>query len=151
MSQALSAAYLHLVFSTKERRPYFRDLGIRDRVHAYLGGVSKELGCEPVRVGGVEDHVHLLCRFGRTMSQAEWVKELKRASTLWLKAQERSFGDFAWQGGYATFSVSVSNLGKVSDYVAKQEEHHRRVGFQDELRAMLRKHGVEWDERYLWE
>lgn len=110
----------------------------------------KGAGCEPVKIGGVDDHVHLLCRFGRTISQAEWVKELKRGSALWLKAQDRCFADFSWQGGYATFSVSVSNLEKVTEYIAKQEVHHRKVGYQDELKVMLRKHGVEWDERYLW-
>jgi putative transposase len=150
MSQALSGVYLHLVFSTKDRRRYFQDLQVRERLHQYLGGISKELDCEPVRVGGVDDHVHLLCRFGRTVSQAEWVKELKRGSAVWLKAQYADFRDFSWQGGYATFSVSVSNLEKVTEYVAKQEEHHRKCSFQDELRVMLRKHGVEWDERYLW-
>ena len=150
MSQALSAAYLHLVFSTKDRRRYFQDMSFRERMHEYLGGISKGLECEPVKIGGVDDHVHLLCRFGRTISQAEWVKELKRGSALWLKAQDRCFADFSWQGGYATFSVSVSNLEKVTEYIAKQEVHHRKVGYQDELKVMLRKHGVEWDERYLW-
>jgi REP element-mobilizing transposase RayT len=151
MSQALSAAYLHLVFSAKGRRPFFREVDFRERVHEYLGGISKRMDCEPVRVGGVEDHVHLLCRFGRTVSQAEWVKELKRGSALWLKEQGNRFEDFAWQAGYATFSVSVSSLERVTEYIAKQEEHHRRVPFQDELRVMLRKHGVEWDEEYLWD
>jgi putative transposase len=151
MSQALSGVYLHLVFSTKDRRRYFQDLQVRERMYEYLGGISKELNCEPVRIGGVDDHVHLLCRFGRTVSQAEWVKELKRGSTMWLKAQEPRFRDFSWQGGYATFSVSASNLEKVAEYVAKQEEHHRQRSFQDELRTMLRKHKVEWDERYLWD
>jgi putative transposase len=151
MSQALSGVYLHLVFSTKDRRRYFQDLHMRERMFEYLGGISKGLGCEPVRIGGVDDHVHLLCRFGRTLSQAEWVKELKRGSALWLKAQGASFRDFSWQGGYATFSVSASNLERVAEYVAKQEEHHRKLSFQDELRTMLRKHGVGWDERYLWD
>jgi hypothetical protein len=85
------------------------------------------------------------------LSQAEWVKELKRGSALWLKAQRASFSDFSWQGGYATFSVSASNLERVAEYVAKQVEHHRKLSFQDELRTMLRKHKVDWDERYLWD
>ena len=154
MAQALSAAYLHVVFSTKERRPFLRDAEMRARLHEYLGGISKELDCPPVRVGGVEDHVHLLCRFGRTISQADWVKELKRVSSVWLKeqdAREVIWRGFQWQGGYASFSVSASNLERVAKYIERQEEHHRRMNSQDELRALLRKHKVEWNEGYLWD
>ena len=151
MSQSLSAVYLHLVFSTKERRAYLRDKTVRDALHAYLGGISNQLECPPVRIGGVEDHVHLLARLGRTITQAEWVKELKRVSNAWLKGKGREFADFQWQGGYACFSVSPSNLEQVNDYIAKQEEHHRKVTFQDELRALLLKHSIEFDERYVWD
>jgi putative transposase len=151
MPQALSVVYLHLVFSTKERRPWLRDQAEREAAHAFLGSVSKELDCAPILVGGVEDHVHILARFGRTRSQADWAKELKRVSNLWLKNRGGDFKDFEWQGGYAVFSVSVSNLDAVKAYIARQEEHHKKVGFQDELRALLRKHGQEWDERYLWD
>ncbi len=107
MPQSLSAVYVHLVFSTKERRPFLRDERVRGLLHSQLGGISKKLGCAPILTGGVEDHVHLLARFGRTSTQAEWVKELKRVSNLWLKEQH-SIRDFEWQGGYADFSVSVS-------------------------------------------
>ena len=151
MPQSLSAVYIHLVFSTKERRPFLRDKNTRNALHAYLGGVSKTLECPPLIVGGVEDHVHLLCRFGRTTTQAEWVKELKRVSNGWLKEQGRDYADFEWQGGYAGFSVSQSNLEQMKQYIAGQEEHHRKMMFQDELRALLRKHAVEFDERYVWD
>ena len=123
----------------------------RDALHAYLGGVSKQLDCPPLLVGGVEDHVHLLARFGRTLTQAEWVKELKRVSNLWLKERGRDDADFEWQGGYADSSVSQSNLEQVKQYIANQEEHHRKVGFQDELRALLKRHEIEWDEKYVWD
>jgi len=102
-------------------------------------------------VGGVEDHVHLLARFGRTITQAEWVKELKRISNLWLKERGRDYADFEWQGGYTDFGVSQSNLEQVKQYIAGQEEHHHKIGFQDELRALLRKHEIEWDEEYVWD
>ena len=151
MPQSLSAVYLHLVFSTKERRPFLRDKTVRDALHAYLGGVSKTLDCPPLIVGGVEDHVHLLCRFARTITQAEWVKELKRISNGWLKEQGRDYADFEWQGGYADFSVSQSNLEPVKQYIASQEEHHRKTTFQEELRTLLRKHEIEFDERYVWD
>jgi putative transposase len=151
MPQSLSAVYLHLVFSTKDRRPFLRDKTVRDALHAYLGGVSKTLDCPPLIVGGVEDHVHLLCRFARTITQAEWVKELKRVSNGWLKEHGRDYADFEWQGGYADFSVSQSNLEQVKQYIASQEEHHRKTTFQDELRSLLRKHEIEFDERYVWD
>ena len=151
MPQSLSAVYIHLVFSTKERQPFLRDRYTRESLHAYLGGISRTLDCPPIIVGGIEDHVHLLARFGRTITQAEWVKELKRVSNLWLKEQSRTYADFQWQGGYADFSVSPSNLERVKKYIANQEDNHRKLSFQDELRALLRKHKVEWDERYVWD
>src|SRR5687768_17131316 len=95
----------------KNRQPFLRDRDIRIRLHSQLGGISKTLGCAPLLTGGVEDHVHMLARFGRTITQAELVKELKRVSNLWLKEQ-CGLWDFEWQGGYADFSVSESNLLK---------------------------------------
>ena len=151
MPQSLSVVYIHLVFSTKDRRPLLRDENIRTQCHAYLGEVSKRLDCPSLLVGGVEDHVHMVARFGRTITQAEWVKELKRVSNQWLKEQGSDFADFEWQGGYADFSVSQSNLEQVKAYIARQKEHHRKMTFQEELRALLRKHQIEWDERYVWD
>jgi putative transposase len=149
MSQSLSAVYVRLVFSTKHRHPFLRDESLLKDLHSFLGGTSKTLECPPLLVGGVEDHVHLLARFGRTITQAEWVKELKRVSNLWLK--EKGLANFEWQGGYADFSVSQSNLEQVKRYIANQEEHHRKLSFQDEVRALLTKHQMDWDERYIWE
>ena len=151
MPQSLSAVYIHLVFSTKERRPFLREQALRESLHAYLGSVSKQLECPPLLVGGVEDHVHLLCRFGRTITQADWVKELKRVSSIWIKQHDPTSAAFAWQGGYGAFSVSTSALDRTREYIANQEQHHQKQTFQDEYRALLRKHGVEWDERYVWE
>ena len=123
---------------------------MRDATHSYLGGISKRLKCAPIITGGVEDHIHQLARFGRTITQADWAKELKRISSLWIK-KEFSINDFEWQGGYAAFSVSASNLEEVKRYITNQEEHHRKLSFQDELRALFRRHDVEWDERYVWD
>lgn len=150
MPQSLSAVYLHAVFSTKERRPFLSDRELRLSLNGYLGEISKRLECAPLRVGGVEDHVHILVRLGRTVTQADWIKELKRASTLWLKSKPVT-SDFSWQGGYGCFSVSVSNLDAVTAYIDNQEEHHKKHSFQDEFRALLRKHGETWDEKYLWD
>jgi putative transposase len=151
MPQSLSAIYIHLVFSTKQRRPFLRDGVVREKLHAQLGGVTKKLKCPSLLVGGVEDYVHLLCRFGRTITQAEWVKEIKRVSNVWLKECGSAYSDFEWQGGYADFSVSKSNLQEVQQYIASQAEHHRKMTFQEELRALLRRHEIVFDERYVWE
>ena len=151
MPQSLSAVYIHLAFSTKDRRPFLRDKAVRDKLHSQMGGISKILECPSLIVGGVEDHVHLLCRFGRNVTQAEWVKELKRVSNGWLKEQGPAYADFEWQGGYADFSVSHSNLEQVKHYIVGREQHHRKMTFQEELRALLRKHEIEFDERYVWD
>jgi REP-associated tyrosine transposase len=150
MPQSLSAVYIHLVFSTKHRQPFLRDKNLRTDLHAFLAGTSQTLDCPPILVGGVEDHIHLCARFGRTITQADWVKELKRVSNLWLK-KEGGLADFEWQGGYADFSVSQSNLAEVKRYISNQETHHRKMCFQDELRTLLKKHDIEWDERYIWD
>ncbi|MBE7507669.1 MAG: transposase [Planctomycetia bacterium] len=151
MPQSLSAVHVHLIFSTKGRRPLLHDVALREALHAYLGGISRELDCPPVRIGGVADHVHILARLGRTISQADWVKEIKRVSTLWLKGHTGNLADFQWQAGYACFSVSQSNISRVADYIAQQEEHHRHTTYQNELLAFFEKHQIEFDKRYVWD
>jgi putative transposase len=151
MPQSLSAVYLHLVFSTKDRHPFLRDPTLCAETHAYLGGVSKQLDCPPIIIGGVDDHVHILARHARTITQAEWVKELKRVSSLWIKQRDPSLRDFAWQSGYGIFSVSASNLETVERYISNQEEHHKKTTFQDEYRAFLKRHAIPWDEKYVWD
>lgn len=104
-----------------------------------------------MEIGGVEDHIHILCLFPRTQSVADMVKETKRVSTNWLQEHTMELRDFHWQSGYGVFSVSQSNVAGVADYICNQEEHHRQLTFQDEYRAFLRKHAVEFDERYVWD
>jgi putative transposase len=151
MPQSLSAVYLHLIFSTKNREPWLVDCNLRGETHAFLGGISKQLDCPPVAVGGVADHVHLLARCGRGITQSDWVKELKRVSSRWLKERDGRMAGFAWQGGYGVFSVSPSALEAAEKYIHGQEEHHRNVTFQEEFRKFLQKHRVEWDERHVWD
>jgi REP element-mobilizing transposase RayT len=151
MPQSLSAVYLHLIFSTQNREPWLADGALRSEAHAFLGGVSKQLDCPPIVVGGVSDHVHLLARAGRRVTQSDWVKELKRVSSRWIKERDTRMRGFAWQGGYGVFSVSPSVLEEAEAYIRNQEEHHRKVTFQDEFRRFLRKHQLEWDEQHVWE
>ena len=99
-------------------------------------------------VGGVEDHVHILCRLSRTSSIAELVRELKRESSKWIKTKDEALWDFHWQDGYGAFSISPSHVEELRTYIANQEMHHRQESFQDEFRRILKKYGVEYDERY---
>lgn len=149
MAQSLSRIYLHIIFSTKDRYPYLTDLKLRSEVHSYLGGIAKSLGCQPVIVGGVEDHVHLLLCFSRNIEVANLVRDLKRRSSVWL--HDRGLEKFVWQNGYGVFSVSQSNVDDVETYIRNQEEHHRKVGFKEEYRAFVKKHAVQFNEHYLWD
>jgi REP element-mobilizing transposase RayT len=139
------------VFSTKGRRPSLQDRSLRDEVHHYLGGVCNRLDCPVLRVGGVADHVHLLCRFGRTITVAELVKELKQESAKWLKSRTQPPGAFRWQAGYGAFSVSPAHVEPLVVYIENQDEYHRTEAFQDEFRRLLAKYGVACDERFVWD
>lgn len=151
MPQSLAQMYLHLVFSTKDRQPNLHDRTVREETHRYLGGICNRQNCPVLIVGGVADHVHLLCRLGRSISIADLVKELKRDSSKWVKTQAGMGDDFYWQNGYGAFSVSPSHVEALQSYIANQEEHHRTESFQDEYRRLLKTYGLEWDERYVWD
>ena len=151
MPQSLARVVLHVVFSTKNRVPFLRDTDHRNRLHAYMAGVLQQLGCDAILINGVEDHVHIFCNLSRTVTMAELLEKVKKASSIWMKEQGPKYADFFWQGGYAVFSVSQSQVEAVRTYIAEQEEHHRKVSFQDEFRALCRKHGVAIDERYVWD
>lgn len=138
MPQSLSAVYVQAVFSTMNRNPYLHDSELRRRMHGYLVGTSKGLGCPTIQVGGTADHVHVLAILGRTTTQADWIRDLKRASAKWVKPQ---VPDFAWQAGYGMFSVGHDGVEAVKAYVANQEEYLQ----------MLKDYGLECDERYLWD
>ena len=149
MPQSLARIYLHLIFSTKERAPIIHDQ-IRDPLHRYMAIVLKNLGCHANLINSVEDHVHLLFELGRTVTVSNVVEDVKKSSSKWIKTKQRGAANFAWQNGYGVFSVSHSNFEAVRDYVWRQRAHHRKRTFQDELRMLLEKHGVEYDERYIW-
>jgi putative transposase len=151
MPQSLAKILVHTVFSTKERRPFLRDKVLREELHRYLGGILTNLDCQPIIVGGIEDRVHLLCALSRTCEAAAMVKEVKRGSSLWLKTKSPDSQDFAWQNGYAIFSIGFSQIKSVRDCIAGQEEHHHNVSFQDEFRQLLRRYEIEFDARYVWD
>src|SRR3954464_10479128 len=123
MSQSLAKILVHTVFSTKGRYPYLRDRALRMETHAYLGGILTNLSCQPIIVGGVEDHVHLLCALSRTCSPADMAREIKRSSSLWIKSKSTGLHDFSWQNGYGMFSIGFSQIPDVQQYIINQEEH----------------------------
>ena len=150
MPQSLSKVIVHIIFSTKDREPWL-GLDVRPRMHAYLATVCRDLGAEVVRVGGVADHVHIVTTLPRTVSQAQLIEQIKKVSSKWIKTLDARYRSFFWQRGYGAFSVSPSQLEAVVQYVDTQQEHHRTRTFQQEYRQLLRTHGVDFDERYIWD
>ena len=151
MPQSLVQTYLHLVFSTKQRQAFLKDQEVRQRTHAYLAGICNNLNCPALIVGGVDDHVHILCRLGKTITIADYIRDLKRDSSKWIKEQQPTLAEFHWQSGYGAFSISPSHVEAVQRYIANQEDHHRQVSFQDEFRRLCKKYGLQIDERYVWD
>jgi putative transposase len=142
MAQSFAAHHYHIVFSTKDRRPAISDPPTMWR---YLAGIAKRIECLPMAIGGVKDHVHLLIFVPGDIAVATVVSRLKANSSKWMGKA------FAWQRGYASFTVSASNLKSVTEYIETQPEHHKKRSFQEEYLALLRKHGVEYDPRYVFD
>lgn len=149
MAHTFTSLLTHVVFSTSERRPFISD-EIRPDLHAYLGGILRNLRAAPIAIGGTSDHVHLMVRLPSDLALADCLRVLKANSSRWIKERWPERRPFSWQGGYGAFSVSESSREAVIRYIQDQEQHHRRISFQDEFLALLKKHGVEFDERYVW-
>ena len=133
MSQSLANVILHIVFSTKERRPFLNTPELRSTMTGYLIGTLQNLNCAPLCVGVVQDHVHVLCQLSRTITIADLIKELKGSSSERIKQEGRGVAAFYWQGGYGAFSVSESMVPTLRSYITNQEQHHRRISFQDDF------------------
>ena len=141
--------HYHVVFSTKERRRWL-SAELLPRVCEYIGGIARNLDSQVILASGVEDHVHLAAMLHPTLSIAEFVGKVKANCTGWVHETFPELRAFRWQEGYAAFTVSVSVLPRVKTYIRRQEEHHRKMTFQEELIALLDRHGIEYDERYVW-
>ena len=150
MPQSLSKIYVHLIFGTKLREALLLP-PFRERVHGYLATVLNNLESPATKIGGMRDHVHILFRLSKNRSLADVVETIKTSSSKWIKIQNPALRAFQWQNGYGGFSVSPSQIRAASEYIDRQDEHHRVVNFQDEFRKFLRKYGVEYDERYVWD
>lgn len=151
MPQSLSQMYVHIVYSTKGRRPFLTDDDLRHRLHAYIAGICRNHDSPAVVVGGVADHVHILCRLGKSIAIADLIRELKRDSSKWVKATAPELPMFQWQSGYGVFSISPSHVHPLTEYIREQQSHHDHESFQEEFRRLLTKCGVEFDEQYLWD
>ena len=151
MSQSLAKNLIHLVYSTKHRKPWIPEI-VRERLWAYQGGIFKQWESPTLIIAGVEDHVHALFSLSKNHPLKKIVEEVKKGSSKWMKTSEGSGNvEFTWQGGYAGFSVSQSKVPEVTDYIKNQAQHHRRISFQDELRGLFKRHGIEFEERYIWD
>lgn len=150
MPQSLARLHVHLIFRTKNRARILHD-AVRESLHAYMATVLQNLGCPAVLINSVEDHVHVLFDLSRTVSVSEAVEDVKKHSSRWIKTQGTDLANFAWQAGYGAFAVSESNVPTVRDYIANQQEHHRRKSFQEEYRLFLERHDVAFDEKYVWD
>ncbi len=150
MSQSLAKVLVHIIFSTKGRMPVIAP-EVRHELNAYIVGILRQLECPSILINSVADHVHILCCLSRTLALAKAVEEVKKGSSKWLKTKAAALRNFHWQNGYGAFSVSQSSVDEVRRYIANQEEHHRRVTFEEEFRAFLDRHGVAYDERYVWD
>jgi putative transposase len=148
MASTHLSLHYHLVFSTKNRAPLITEKW-RERLHAYLGGVVRNVDGVPEAIGGVSDHMHLLIGLKATSCLSDVVRDVKAVSSRWMHEEAGDRG-FSWQEGYGAFTVSASQLDVVREYIAKQEEHHRKRTFQEEYVELLKRSGVEYDDRYLW-
>jgi len=150
MAQTLVRLYVHIIFSTKYRQNIIQP-DIESELFAYMGGIANNNESKLLAAGGTENHVHLLASMSKKSCLSEFVGDIKRDSSVWIKTQDSWYKKFHWQDGYGAFSVGYTQLNAVKKYISRQKEHHARVSFEDEFRYFLKKYGVDYDERYVWD
>jgi len=150
MPQSLANVLVHLIFSTKNRVPLIEP-EIEVELFPYLAAACRAQGCPAQKVGGTNDHIHIVCSLSRTITIAKLIEEIKTSSSKWIKTKGNRYAKFAWQGGYGAFSIGQSQLVDLKRYIVNQREHHRHKTFQEEFREFLKRYGVEFDERYVWD
>lgn len=149
MAQSLSKLYVHIIFHVKNNTIKIKK-EIRSELYAYFGSIIKDNESIPIIINGVDDHVHILCVMSKNIALAKLVEEIKRHSSRWIKTKGAAYSKFAWQSGYAGFSVSSSLHDKTKAYIQNQEEHHKKLSFKDEYRLFLKEYGLDYNEDYLW-
>lgn len=150
MAQSLGDILLHIVFSTKERKPWI-DTVNEPELYAYICGICRNFDCPVIKISGVEDHIHMLLSLSRTITVSKLISEIKSNSSRWIKAKGHQFCEFSWQGGYGAFSVSRPKIDGVIKYIEKQKEYHKTQTFKEELLTMLKMTQIQYDEKYLWD
>jgi REP element-mobilizing transposase RayT len=149
MAQSLSKLYVHIVFHIKNNDVIIRPEDEKE-LYAYIGGIIKANEAFPIKINGTENHLHILTTLSKNLSLAKFVEEIKRNSSRWIKNKGAHYHFFAWQGGYAGYSVSQPKVAIVEKYVENQKEHHKTETFRDEYVKFLREYNVGFDEKYLW-
>lgn len=141
--------YYHIVFSTKHRRPWLTP-DLEEHLYPYLGGTIRDEAGSALIVNGVADHLHILARLRQDRALSDIVRSIKANSSGWIHREFPQLADFAWQEGYAAFTVSASQKERVRQYVQDQKTHHLKLSFKEELIAFLIAHEIEFEEKYLW-
>jgi REP element-mobilizing transposase RayT len=149
MGSTLTNILIHVIFSTKKRELTI-GFEIQEDLYRYINGIIKNEGCNLVVIGGVSDHVHMLIKIKPVCELSEMIKKIKGNSSRWINKEKQLNYNFSWQDGYGAFSVSESQVPVVVQYIKEQEKHHRKLSFKEEFIRILKLHGVEYDERYLW-
>jgi REP-associated tyrosine transposase len=148
MTQSFTQNLQHIIFSTKSRDNWIDPSWEKD-LYSYIGGILKRIDCKLLTAGSISDHIHLLTSIDKNLTIPEVVRKIKSSSTNWVKKNIQNRGGFAWQNGYAAFSVSNSNVDKVQNYIMNQRNHHKKINFEEEIKLFLDKHKIPYDKRFL--
>ncbi len=149
MAQSLSQLFVHIIFHIKTSSVVIREQEAEE-LYAYIGSLIKSRQSIPIQINGVGDHIHILCVLSKNVALADLLEDVKKYSSRWIKTKSSYYKDFAWQGGYAGFSVSPSLCNKTKKYIENQKEHHKKMTFKEEYLLFLKEYGIEYDETYLW-
>jgi putative transposase len=147
MAQSLTSLLTHIVFGTKNKITYLDD-EINHELYLYIAKILQNHNCQSLRIGGTDDHIHILCIIAKNLSVGKIVEEIKTSSSKWIKTKGLKYQEFYWQPGYGAFSVSSSHRDIVCDYISNQKQHHKKITFIDEFYSLLKKYNVEIDNRY---
>lgn len=150
MPHSLFKVLVHIVFSTKNRADLIAP-EIEDALFRYMHGIVDNTGSKLIIAGGTANHIHLLISAGKLTYIPDLIGDIKRSSSVWIKKQNVKFGNFYWQQGYGAFSIGQSQVETVVSYIKRQKEHHKKQDFKDEIRALLKKYEIEYDEQYVWD